>query len=73
MVNSTSMAPPYEITAIGNPKELRAALEMPEGIIQVRGLGEEVLKMVVIQEASDLVLPGYTGARSAPHQASANR
>jgi uncharacterized protein YlxW (UPF0749 family) len=71
VANGTVLSPPFEITAIGNRKDLRAALEMPEGIIQTRGL--DILKMIVIEEASDLVLPAYTGARGPTHAQAPNR
>jgi uncharacterized protein YlxW (UPF0749 family) len=57
MVNGRTLSAPYTIQAIGNPKELHAALDMPEGIVQTLGL--EVLKMISVEEASDLVLPAY--------------
>jgi uncharacterized protein YlxW (UPF0749 family) len=69
-VNGRNLSPPYVIRAIGNPKELRAALEMPEGIVQNRGLN--VLKMITIEEAEQLVLPAYSGSRTARHAAAKN-
>ncbi len=58
-VDGVKLSAPYEILAIGNPKELRAALSMPEGIIQTRGLGPDVLKMISLEEAEHLVLPAH--------------
>lgn len=62
VVNGVQLSAPYTILAIGNPKELRAALEMPDGFIQTRGL--DILKMIVIEESSHLVLPEYSGSYS---------
>lgn len=64
-VDGMNLKAPYEILAIGNPKELRAALSMPEGIIQTRGLGPEVLKMLSIQETQHLVLPAHHNSGAA--------
>jgi uncharacterized protein YlxW (UPF0749 family) len=70
IINGTQISAPYTIYAIGNPKELRSALEMPKGYIQIRYL--DVLKMIQIEEAANLVLPEYNGrfspkyARPAP-------
>jgi len=58
MVNGKTLRPPYLITAIGNPKDLRNALEMTEGIIQMRSL--KLLKMITIEESDHLVLPAYS-------------
>jgi len=59
VVNGTRLGAPYTILAIGSPKELRSALEMPDGFIQMRGL--DVLKMISIEETEHLVLPEYSG------------
>jgi len=60
MVNGIQMAPPYTVFAIGSPKDLRGALEMPEGFIQMRSL--DVLKMITIEESEALALPEYSGS-----------
>lgn len=57
VVNGRVLSPPYTLLAIGSPKDLRKALEMPEGIIQ--NLGLEVLQMIKVEESRDLVLPAY--------------
>ncbi len=62
IVNGVQVSAPYTIYAIGNPKELRSALEMPNGFIQSRGL--DVLKMITIEESDHLVLPQYAGSFS---------
>jgi uncharacterized protein YlxW (UPF0749 family) len=72
VVNGIQLSAPYTILAIGNSKELRSALEMPNGLLQNRAL--DLLKMIVIEEADELVLPEYTGslnpqyARPAPEK-----
>ena len=71
LINGQRLTAPYEIRAIGNPKELRAALEMPDGFIQTHNL--DILKMITLEEASNLVLPAYPrsggpGAAPEPHQ-----
>jgi uncharacterized protein YlxW (UPF0749 family) len=58
VIHGRALTAPFQILAIGNPKELRAALEMPEGIIHARGLN--VLQMIEIEEAQNLVLPAYS-------------
>lgn len=62
VVNGVSLSAPYTILAIGNPQNLRRALEMPNGFIQTRGL--DVLQMIVIEEDEKLVLPEYAGSFS---------
>ncbi|MBI3910454.1 MAG: DUF881 domain-containing protein [Armatimonadetes bacterium] len=58
-VNDIPLAGPYHIYAIGNPKNLRAALEMPEGIIKAGGL--DTLGMVQIEERAEMTVPAYAG------------
>jgi len=75
-VDGVKLSVPYEILAIGNPKELRAALFMPEGIIMTRGLDQTVLKMLSVEESQHLVLPahhnpGEPGTNDAPDHGSA--
>lgn len=62
VVNGASLSPPYTILVIGNPKNLRNALEMPNGFIQMRSL--DVLKMIEIEESEHLVLPEFAGSLS---------
>lgn len=59
-VNDTRLGAPYRIFAIGNPKELRAQLEMPHGA--VKELGLDVLQMIIIQESDRIAIPEYTGS-----------
>jgi len=60
--NGRALQAPYQIRVIGNPKELNAAVRMPEGIVQARGL--DVLRMIQIEETQGLVLPAYSGSRA---------
>ncbi len=60
IVNGVQLSAPYTILAIGNQKELRAALEMPNGFVETRGL--DLLKMIQIEEADRVVLPEYSGS-----------
>lgn len=76
VVNGKTLALPLTLRVIGNPKELRGALEMNEGILLKTGLRE--LRMIDIKEKQQLELPAYanTGvAGSAPEsrEATANR
>jgi len=65
VVNGVSLSAPYTILAIGNARNLRRALEMPNGFIQTRGL--DVLQMIVIEEDTKLALPEYSGSLSLKH------
>jgi len=65
VVNGTPLSAPYTILAIGNAADMRAALEMPQGYVETRGL--DVLKMIRIEEATSLVLPAFTGSFSPKH------
>jgi len=58
-VNNVPLAGPYYIFAIGNPKTLRGALEMPGGIIKNQGL--DTLGMVQIESRDEMILPAYSG------------
>lgn len=58
LVNGRPVKAPFRILVIGNPKELRAAVRMPEGIVSARGL--DTLKMIEIKESEHLVLPAFS-------------
>ncbi|MBM3459608.1 MAG: DUF881 domain-containing protein, partial [Armatimonadetes bacterium] len=60
IVNGVQLSAPYTILAIGNSRELRGALEMQNGFVQMRGL--DVLKMITIEEMERLELPEYAGS-----------
>ena len=69
-VNGKLLAPPLTVRAIGNPKELKGALEMNEGIVQKVGLKD--LQIIDIRERPQLELPAYSHTRvagSAPESA----
>jgi uncharacterized protein YlxW (UPF0749 family) len=61
-INGAQLSAPYTILAIGNPKDLHSALEMPNGYIENRGL--KLLKMYTIEESEHLVLPEFSGTFS---------
>lgn len=65
IVNGVSLAAPYTILAVGNPKELRGALEIPGGFIQMGAL--DALKMIEIKESQRIVIPKYSGAVTLRH------
>ncbi len=69
-VNDTRLGGPYHLFAIGDPKELRAQLEMKNGVIKTLKL--DVLKMVEIEEAASLTIPEYTGSFSFKHARAAS-
>lgn len=71
LVNGRALRAPYRIEVIGNPKELRAAVGMPEGIVQARGL--DVLKMIEIEESERLVLPAYSRGGGNDHAPAARQ
>lgn len=69
-VNDTRLGGPYTIYAIGNPKELRAQLEMKAGVVKTLGLNE--LQMITIQESQKIIIPEYTGSFSFKHAKPSN-
>ena len=71
LVNDQVVKAPYQILVIGNPKELRAAVRMPEGIVSLRGL--DTLKMIEIKESQHLVLPAFSHGRSAGNTQTKNQ
>lgn len=75
-VNNRLLIPPLTVRAIGNPKELKGALEMNEGIVQKVGLKD--LQMITIKEKQQLELPAYSrpgnaDASAESRQTAANR
>ena len=77
VINGAVLPLPLTIRAIGNPKELKAALQMPEGIVAKVGLRD--LEMITIKESQQLELPAYTqpgianSASAVERQATADR
>lgn len=60
-VNNQSMAPPFEILAIGNPHQLKEALQMPGGVLQpLQFFGINY----TIEEKDELILPPFSGVIS---------
>lgn len=58
-VNNMRYAPPYEIRAIGNPKNLEAALRMRGGVVEtLQFWGIEIH----IKKEENVVVPGYQGS-----------
>ncbi len=55
-VNLTRLVPPYHILAIGNPGNLRSALEIPGGLVEYL---QELGVQVKIQAHDRLTVPGY--------------
>jgi uncharacterized protein YlxW (UPF0749 family) len=60
-VNNQSMAPPYEILAIGDPQQLRDALQMPGGVLQPLKYFQITY---FIEEKDEIILPPYSGVIS---------
>lgn len=61
-VNDTRLGGPYRIYAIGNPKELRAQLEMRDGVVDKLEL--DTLQMIQIKEEANVQIPAYSGSFS---------
>lgn len=58
-VNNMRYAPPYEIRAIGNPKNLEAALRMRGGVVEtLQFWGIEIH----IKKEENVLIPGYQGS-----------
>ncbi len=60
-INSTPMAPPFVITAIGPADDMESALKMPGGVVDQFRI-DELSDMVKIQRKKDLVVPAYSGS-----------
>jgi uncharacterized protein YlxW (UPF0749 family) len=59
LVNGMLLPSPYTVYAVGNAKNMRAAIEMRNGLVETRGL--KILNMISIEESPHLVLPAYSG------------
>lgn len=70
-VNGRLLRAPYRIQVIGNPKELNAAIQMPDGIIDARAL--KPLRMIEIEETKGIVLPAYSRSRTPANPQAANQ
>lgn len=60
LVDTKRLAPPYIIRAIGNPKNLKAALSLPGGFVETQLLSFEL--ELSIEEKDDMYLPPYNGS-----------
>ena len=58
LVNSVQLAPPYVISAIGDPKVLDEALRMPMGVADDLFL----LDMIKIEQKTNVKVPAYDGS-----------
>jgi len=58
LVNSTQVAPPFIIKAIGKPETLEGALKLPMGVADALFL----LDMIEVTKEPDIVVPAYTGS-----------
>jgi uncharacterized protein YlxW (UPF0749 family) len=65
MVNMVPLSGPYRLYAIGDSKELRKALEQPDGFVRTRGL--QAKKMIVIEDQPHIALPEYSGTLRAQY------
>jgi len=63
-VNNQSMAPPYEILTIGDPRQLREALDMPGGVLQPLQFFRITYS---IEEKDEIILPPYSGVISSQY------
>ncbi len=61
LVNGSSLRPPYQITAIGEPQTLRTELYRKDGVVRRAGL--DTLQMLDVEDRTRLILPPV---RSAP-------
>ena len=59
MVNSTRLAPPFEISAIGDPALLQATVENSDEYINIKIIRN---MPVTIQTANKIVIPAYKGS-----------
>lgn len=58
-VNNVHISAPYTVYAIGNADDLKSALELPNGFVDGRSL--TYLKMIEIEKAEKIDIPGYEG------------
>ncbi len=62
LVDTKRLAPPYEIAAIGDPRNLKNALMMPGGFVEQQILSFNL--KFVIETADEIELPAYKGSIS---------
>lgn len=63
LVNSTRVAPPYEIKALGNPDNLEAAIQRSEEFLFLKSRDFPIK----VTKAPNLVLPAYNGGFPLDH------
>lgn len=68
MVNSTRVAPPFEILAIGNARKLKEAIEKGREYHYL----QENKYPVKVETAEEIKLPGYSGSFSPKYMSSAD-
>ena len=64
MVNTTRLAPPFEISAIGNPTALEEAINSSSTYQQLALSGFPTSYKATNVHSKDIVLPAYTGSFS---------
>ncbi len=64
LVNTTRLAPPFEISAIGNPNELEDAINSSATYQQLSLTGFPTSYTVTDVHSKEIVLPAYTGSFS---------
>lgn len=63
-INQTRLAPPYVITAIGNPNTLSAAMQLRGGIVEaLKYFAKQYGIIVKIERKEQIIIPEYTGSR----------
>jgi uncharacterized protein YlxW (UPF0749 family) len=62
LIDTKRLAPPYEISAIGDPKNLKNALMMPGGFVEQQILSFNLKFM--IETADEIEIPAYKGGIS---------
>lgn len=62
LVDTKRLAPPYEISAIGDPKNLKNALMMPGGFVEQQILSFNL--KFVIETADEIEIPAFKGSIS---------
>jgi uncharacterized protein YlxW (UPF0749 family) len=60
-------SPPYEITAIGDPARLRAALDLSEGVALYRYYADTFGLVYETEDLGDVTVPGFEGSLDLLH------
>jgi uncharacterized protein YlxW (UPF0749 family) len=67
LLNGRVYSPPYQVSAIGDPRRLRAALDSDPSVIVYREWVSAVGLGYRVQDKSTLTAPGYRGTLSLEH------